>query len=221
MGKMTGKNNFLSVVAIYGAGSHGKVVLDMLLEQRENKKIDILCLFDDNPLLAGRNIFGFPIRDSKDIATLKDKKGTLVVAIADNARRAAIVQNLAGHIPFSTVIHASAVVSYNVRIGEGCMISARAVINPDAIIGDHTIINTGAIVEHDNIIGSFCHIAPGVCLGGSVRVGDFTEIFTNATVLPDVTIGNHCVVGAGAVVLRDVLDYVTVVGNPARILRKN
>lgn len=37
--------------------------------------------------------------------------------------------------------------------------------------------------------------------------------------LLDVKIGKWCMVGAGAVVLKDLPDYVTAVGNPARIIK--
>jgi len=39
-------------------------------------------------------------------------------------------------------------------------------------------------------------------------------------VLPGVTVGRGVTVGAGSVVTKDVPDYVVVVGNPARILKK-
>ncbi len=45
-------------------------------------------------------------------------------------------------------------------------------------------------------------------------------IGTGAVILPGVTIGEGAVVGAGAVVTKDVGDGVTVVGNPARVLRR-
>lgn len=216
-----GKNNFLRLYAIYGAGSHGKVMADALSQRARDKEIELFGLFDDDAARVGQRVCGYSVCPKSGLALLRARGGALVVAIADNTRRAAIVQNLAGEgHSFFVAVHPSAVISASARIGEGCMLSALAVVNPDAVIGTHTIINTGAVIEHNNIIGSFCHIAPGVNLGGRVKVGDFTDIFTNATVLPDVTIGSHCVVGAGAVVLRDVSDYVTVVGNPARILKK-
>ena len=39
--------------------------------------------------------------------------------------------------------------------------------------------------------------------------------------LGGVHIGNNVKIGAGSVVLKDILDNCTVVGNPARIVRKN
>ena len=40
-----------------------------------------------------------------------------------------------------------------------------------------------------------------------------------AKVLGPITIGNHVKIGAGAIVLKDVPDNCTVVGNPGRIVR--
>lgn len=209
-------------VAVFGAGGHGKVVLEALRAQQEaGASVEMYGWLDDverqekafcgYPLVGGRALF----------PRLKTENIAVIIAIGDNAKRAEIAAGMDWlGVDSYTVTHPSAVVSKSAIVGKGCMIITRAVVHPDAVIGDHTIINTGAVVEHDNVIGSFCHIAPGVNLGGRVKVGDFTDVFTNATVLPDVKIGSHCVVGAGAVVLRDVPDYVTVVGNPARILKK-
>lgn len=44
------------------------------------------------------------------------------------------------------------------------------------------------------------------------------SIGANATILPGIVIGAHSMIGAGSVVTRDVPDYATVYGNPARMI---
>lgn len=104
------------------------------------------------------------------------------------------------------------------EIGRGVFVGARSVVQARARVGDHAIVNTGAIVEHDCAIGENVHVAPGAVLGGGVTVGDDTLIGLGAKVKPGVTIGSGATVGFGAVVLADVGDGETVVGNPARVL---
>lgn len=81
-------------------------------------------------------------------------------------------------------------------------------------------MNTSALVSHDAIIGDYCEIAPGARVLGRARVGHLTQIGANAVILPDKTVGNNCKVGAGAVVTRDVVDGETVVGVPAKPIRR-
>ena len=52
------------------------------------------------------------------------------------------------------------------------------------------------------------------------RVGENVFIGARAIVIGDVNVGNNVKIGAGSVVLKDVPNNCTVVGVPARIVRK-
>ena len=51
--------------------------------------------------------------------------------------------------------------------------------------------------------------------------GNNVSIMANAVVFGNIKIGNNVVIGAGSIVTKDVPDNCTVVGNPARIIRRN
>lgn len=83
------------------------------------------------------------------------------------------------------------------------------VINPNAVIGKGTVIqNTVCIGEIDE-----SHKSP--IIGENVFIG------CHACILGNVRIGNNVKIGAGAVVISDVLDNCTVVGVPAKIIKRN
>ena len=197
-------------VYVFGAGGHGKVVLDVLLS--ENKYV-IKGILDDAP--QSDSLFDIPIK--KNFNRKKLQARNCIVAIGDNAIRKRIVTTLDTN--FIMTIHPNAIVSKFAKIGPGTQIMAAAVVNPDAIIGNHCIINTGAIVEHDCKLEDYVHVAPNASLGGNVSVGEKSLIGIGATVIPNIKIGKNVSVGAGAVVLEDVPDNAIVVGVPARIIK--
>jgi acetyltransferase-like isoleucine patch superfamily enzyme len=56
--------------------------------------------------------------------------------------------------------------------------------------------------------------------GKPISVGEDCWFGGGAIVLPGVTIGRGVTVGAGSVVTKDVENFVVVVGNPARVVRR-
>jgi serine O-acetyltransferase len=102
----------------------------------------------------------------------------------------------------------------------GISIPKSAVIGPGL-----RIWHFGGIFIHPEVrIGKSCTLRQGVTIGnrtdgGPVPViGDNVEFGAYAQVLGDICIGNDCRIGAMSVVLCDVPDGATAVGNPARII---
>ena len=120
-----------------------------------------------------------------------------------------------------TIIHRSAFVASDARLGIACQVLAMAAVCTQARLGNLVIVNTAASVDHDCVIGDATHIAPGARLAGEVVVGARAFIGTGAVVLPRLRIGDDATIGAGAVVTRDVPARTTVAGNPARQMNAN
>lgn len=116
---------------------------------------------------------------------------------------------------FATVIASTSVVTRNARLGGGCAVMHRAVINR-AILGNNVVINTGAIVEHDCIVGDNSFVGPGAVIGGGVKIGRNCFIGLGADIRNGVEIADGVSVGMGAVITRDLLLPGFYRGNPLR-----
>lgn len=100
----------------------------------------------------------------------------------------------------------------NCKIGNGVSIQTACHITRGVVIEDDVFIGPGVVTLNDKLTGNEMTF-PQICKGAKVGGG--------SVILPGVTIGKNAVVGAGSVVTRDVPAGQTVMGNPARVLRKN
>ena len=199
---------------IYGAGGHGRVVLDAA---RASGCFCGYAFVDEAEGLAGKQVDGVAVYATPDEVLCEEGPWQAVIALGDPRLRIEAVQRISQMgIPFATVAHPFAWLSEVATIGEGTVVFAGAIIQPGTYIGKHSIINTSSSVDHDCRIGDFAHISPGAHLAGRVTVGRSAHVGMGASVIPGVVIGEEAVVGAGAVVVRDVPGGATVVGVPAK-----
>lgn len=204
-----------NLLLIWGAGGHGKVVLDIA---RGMGRFDNIAFLDDDAERAGFTFCDCPLIGRPE--ELQSFAGSaFIVAIGDNRTRARCFRNaLENGLVATALVHPSAVISPSASVGRGTVVMPGVIINAGAVIGENCIINSGAIVEHDCRIDAHVHISPRAVLGGGVSIGPLAHIGIGAVVLPGASVGRESIVGAGAVVLKEVPSHFTVAGVPARAL---
>lgn len=117
---------------------------------------------------------------------------------------------------FITLIHKTAYISKNVRIGNGCVVLAGARIHCDVTLGDFVVVQPYAIIGHDVKVGNWSHINALVDCGGASVIGEGVTLHTTCFVLPQAIIEDGATVGAGSVTMMKVKKDQTVFGVPAR-----
>ena len=198
-------------LVIIGASGHGRVIADIALRNG----YDIVGFLDDNESLT--ELMGYPVLGKIEDVDKYSKDNQFIVAIGSNSIRENIVCTY--DVTWATLVHPAAVIGMDVKIGEGTVIMANAVVSPGSSIGKHCIINTGAVVEHDNVIKDFSHISCNATLAGTISIGRNVYIGAGAIVRNNLSICDNCVIGAGGVVVKDLLEEGTYIGVPVRRLR--
>lgn len=202
------------MIAIIGAGGHGKVVADML--QVTCPEIELVIFDDAFPDKLPKTHWPV-LGDVSNLDTYQKKIAGVIVAIGNNELRLKLTKQIKQQgYKILTVIHPKATVSPSANIAEGTVIMAGAIVNAGANIGTAVIVNSGAIVEHDCIVSEGCHLSPNSTLAGGCHFGATSWLCMGASVKQLLKIGSSVTIGAGAVVLNDLEDNLTVVGVPAK-----
>lgn len=88
-------------------------------------------------------------------------------------------------------------------------------------IEDNVLISAGVfITDLDHVTADKTKpvLEQGICTK-PVQIGEGTFIGKDCMILSGVKIGKHCVIGANTVVTKDIPDYATAVGSPARVIK--
>lgn len=116
------------------------------------------------------------------------------------------------------------------KIGAYCKIHSHLWIGDDVVIGDSVKIQGFCYIPKGVTIESNCFIGPRVTFTNDkyppskgkewqkTLVKSGASIGASVTILPGVTIGEGAIIGAGSLVTKDVPDFATAYGVPAKII---
>lgn len=205
-------------LVLLGGGGHAESVIDTI---RSKGDYDIEGILDIDKS-RGMTVSGIMVLGTDELLPDIYRRGirSAVIAIGSignpqtRIRLFEECRAIGFHLP--CIIDKSAVLSPDLKMGEGIFIGKGAVIGCGVILGDGCIINSGSIVEHGCKLGSFSHAAPGCILCGNTTVGNHTHIGAGSTVIQNITIGSNSMIGAGSLVLCDVSSSRLAYGSPVR-----
>lgn len=140
-----------------------------------------------------------------------------VCALGDvNYKRIYIQKILNKGGDFISLIHPTAIIGHNARIGKGCIIGAYANLSCDTKIGDYVTFSIKAGMGHDSSIDDYTHIGGLTNISGFVQIGKNVTIHPCCDIVPNRKIGDNSTIGTGSVVLNNIKPGITVFGNPAK-----
>jgi len=111
------------------------------------------------------------------------------------------------------------IIEDDVEIGANVCIDRGTIKN--TIIGKGTKIDNLVHIAHNVKIGKNCSIVANSLVAGSCIVGDNVHVAMSVTIRDYVKIGKNAILGMGSIVTKDVSPNVTVIGIPAKPIRKN
>jgi len=178
--------------------------------------VNVKSISDEIPIYYG--VRGFQEWKSQN----KNQDIYFIVAIGgDKGKDRLSIHDYLKHEGYKSVtaIHPNSYVAKTAKIGNGCQILVNATVGARGSLGKECIVNTAACIDHECNIGNGVHISTGANLAGCVTIGHYSFIGAGAVILPRIKIGIGATIAAGAVVTRDVSDYTTVCGIPAKPIK--
>ena len=169
--------------------------------------LDALNYFDNYPPIIGKISDYVPQNDD-----------VFVCSIGGESRKRCIEQLIDRGATFISLIHNTARICHNVRMGEGNVIGAFTSIGVDSVLGNYNLIQSHTVIGHDVIIGDWNRIDTHVTCVGGTKICNATDIYTSAIINRGVVVEDKAHVGACSFVIKRVKAGTTVYGNPAKRL---
>jgi sugar O-acyltransferase (sialic acid O-acetyltransferase NeuD family) len=207
-------------LVLYGA-SNATTLKVLEAVNRHSPKWHLLGFVDDTPGKAGKEFFGYPVLGPRDVIPTLDLEKTTFFnnVFGTMPHRRQVAEVLARFGCRLTSLLSPDVDLSLVQVGVDVVVEEHATLDAFVTLGDHSCVKMNASVGHETTTGEFVFIGPGATVLGRVRIGSGAYIGAGSSIRNDLVVGSDSTVGLGAVVVKDVPPGVTVVGNPARILR--
>jgi sugar O-acyltransferase (sialic acid O-acetyltransferase NeuD family) len=212
---------------VYGMGGFGREVMPIARAEAvlAGAPADEVVFIDDR--VGSGRVNGHRVMGWSDFLAEPADQRRAAIAVGDSTVRRTLAARLEQAGVQAWNLRADNVqVLDAVDIGPGAVLCPFVTLTSNIRIGRQFQANLYSYVAHDCLVGDFVTFAPAVRCNGNVVIEDDVYVGTGALIRPGkpgqpLRIGRGAVVGMGAVVTRDVPPGETVVGNPARPLRRN
>lgn len=208
------------VLGIWGAGGLGREVLELAntinkIDKRWDSIIFIVDSVGDH-IVNGVEVYEYNEAKNK-IANLE-----VIIGIGEPIIRKNKYELLkADDIDMPNLIHPDVHIPESVKLGKGIVIQSGCIVSVNVSIEDNVFLQPRCAIGHDCRLHEGCIISTFDCVAGAVSIGKYSYLGIGALVKECISIGNHSIISMGAVVFNDIPDAVIVVGNPARVMKKN
>lgn len=200
---------------IIGAGGMGRTLYDIARESiGYDTEFTVAGFIDDNTD-ALNDFNGYPPMLGRICDYQPAEDNIFASSIGGSSRKECIETLISRGAEFINLIHKTARIGSNVKIGTGNLIGPFTTLGADCSVGDYNMIQSYTVIGHDAVIGNFNRIDTHVTCVGGIRIADETTIHTSAVINHKVTIENKAKVGACSFVIRKVKEGTTVLGVPA------
>lgn len=203
---------------IIGAGDVGKYIAYHFGHLEDYKIIGFL---DDDKSKWGKLINNIPVLG--DWTYLMESANVAVVlGIANPLHKIKIWNNIKDfkHLSFPNMIHPFSWIGANITLGKGIIIYPGVTINYETVIEDFVTINMNCSLGHNAHISKFSTLSPSVNLGGYTEIGELSFIGIGVNTIQSTKIGKNTIIGGASMIIKDIPDNCTVVGNPGKIIKQ-
>lgn len=212
----------MKTLAVYGASGLGREVLELakVINAKKPRWDNFIFIDDGNvpSVVNGHDVYKYNDAITKyEIPFLE-----IAVGIGEPATREKLFNKIKqNNISTPTLIHPDVYIPESSIVGQGVVIQYGCFISCNVVIKDYVYIQPQCNIGHDDILEEGCMISGFSNLGGAVHIGKWAYLGLSCAVKQLVAIGEYSIVGMGAVVHKNIVNEVIVMGNPARIVATN
>lgn len=203
-------------IVIVGAGGFGREVFGYVADCISAGEQWIFKGFIDDNINALDN-YNYPIKVISTISDYTPQPDDFLICALGNpkTKKKNIEFLLEKNAKFETLIHPSAYVGRNVKIGNGVVLCPKVSLTCDISIDDFAMLNVGTGCGHDARVGRYSTISGFCDITGFCEVGEGAFLGSHVSMHPSSKIGNWASVGLGSSVVLNVKDGTSAFGNPA------